>query len=164
MADFSAEGNIRVDYVATMANIAAPDVVENRHHHPLSGWITPDGWSPAFAQNSVETTSLLSTFITSVPGTSGGPITITLKRDNTPANDTAWNLFKTGPSATWWPAKARAAARGRGPRATRSRSTGQGPHRSADRVRATRCGRSRCSGSRRRNPTWTPPHKPDGVG
>ena len=73
----------------------------------------------------METTSLLSTFITSVPGTSGGPITITLKRDNTPANDTAWNLFKTGPSATWWPAKARAAARGRGPRATRSRSTGK---------------------------------------
>ena len=99
MADFSAEGNIRVDYVATIANIAAPDVsAELNTTTPLTGWITPDGWGPAFAQNSVETTSLASTFITSVPGTSGGPITITFKRDNTPANDTAWNLFKSGPS------------------------------------------------------------------
>lgn len=99
MADFSAEGQIRVDYVATIANIAAPDVSsELNTTTPLSAWITPDGWAPAFAQNAVETTSLLSTFVTSVPGTSGGPITITLKRDNTPANDTAWNLFKTGPS------------------------------------------------------------------
>jgi hypothetical protein len=99
MADFSAEGNVRVDYVATIANIAAPDVSsELNTTTPLSGWLTPEGWSPGITQNSVVTTSLASTYITSVPGTSGGPITLTLKKDGTPANDTAWNLFKSGPS------------------------------------------------------------------
>jgi hypothetical protein len=99
MADFSAEGQIRVDYVATIANKSAPDASsELNTATPLSSWIPPDGWAPAFSQNSVTTTSLASTFITSVPGTSGGPISLTFKRSNTPGTDTAWNLFKTGPS------------------------------------------------------------------
>jgi hypothetical protein len=65
---------------------------------PLSGWLTPTGWAPSINENEVTTTSLASTYITSVPGTAGGPITLTLERDSVPANDTAWNLFKAGPS------------------------------------------------------------------
>jgi len=99
MADFSAEGLVRVDYVVTIASIASPDASsELNAPTTLHNWLVPDGWAPTVSQNAVETTSLASTFITSVPGTEGGPFTLTLKRDNVPANDTAWNLFKAGPS------------------------------------------------------------------
>ena len=60
--------------------------------------ITPDGWSPASAQAEVPTSRLSSTFRTSVPGTRGGPIELTIKKDDTPGSDTVYNLFKTGPS------------------------------------------------------------------
>lgn len=99
MALYPSEGMIRVDYVPVIANPNAPDVSsELSTTTPLSIWLTPGGWSPANNENEVTTTSLASTFITSVPGTAGGPITLTLERDGTPANDTAWNLFKAGPS------------------------------------------------------------------
>lgn len=96
---FSPEGQVRVDYVTTIANIAAPDVSsELNSTTPLASWITPDGLSLAANSNEVTTTSLLSTYDTSVPGTQGGPIAFTMKKHETPASDTAWNLFKTGPS------------------------------------------------------------------
>ena len=96
---FSPEGQVRVDYVATIANPNAPDVSsELNTTTPLSSWITPDGLALAVNNNTVTTTSLLSTYDTSVPGTQGGPITFTMKKHETPASDTAWNLFKTGPS------------------------------------------------------------------
>ena len=99
MPGFSPEGLVRVDYVATIASIAAPDASsELNTTTPLSNWLTPDGWGPAANQNTVPTTSLASTYDTSVPGTQGGPIQLKLKKDTVPANDTAWNLFKSGPS------------------------------------------------------------------
>jgi hypothetical protein len=99
MADYSSDGNVRVDYVATIANPAAPDLSsELSSTTPLSTKLTPDGWSPASEQAEVPTTSLASTFRTSAPGTRGGPIELTIKKDDTPASDTVYNLFKTGPS------------------------------------------------------------------
>lgn len=99
MADYPSEGQVKVDYVATIANPAAPDVSsELSTAVPLSNKLTPDGWAPAVDENEVVTTSLASTFITSVPGTRGGPITLKIKRDDTPASDTVFNLLKTGPS------------------------------------------------------------------
>lgn len=96
---FSPEGQVRVDYVATIANPAAPDVSsELSSTTPLTTWITPDGLALAVNNNTVTTTSLASLYETSVPGTQGGPITFTMKKHETPASDTAWNLFKTGPS------------------------------------------------------------------
>src|SRR5918995_1953971 len=99
MADYSSDGNVRVDYVATIANPGAPDVsAELSSTTPLSLQLTPDGWAPASEQAEVPTTSLASTFRTSVPGTRGGPIELTLKKGDVPASDTVYNLFKTGPS------------------------------------------------------------------
>ena len=99
MSDYSSDGNVRVDYVATIAAPTAPDLSsELSSTTPLSTKLTPDGWSPASEQAEVPTTSLASTFRTSVPGTRGGAIELTLKRDDTPASDTVYNLFKTGPS------------------------------------------------------------------
>lgn len=99
MADYSSEGNVRVDYVATIANPAAPDASSELNTTTrISAKLTPDGWAPASEQAEVSTTSLESTFRTSVPGTRGGPIELTLKKDDTPASDTVYNLFKTGPS------------------------------------------------------------------
>lgn len=99
MADYSAEGQVRIDYVASIANPAAPDASsELSSTTPLADQLTPTGWSPATPENEVATTSLGSTYLTSVPGTRGGPITLTVKKDDTPASDTVYNLFKAGPS------------------------------------------------------------------
>jgi|GEM_PF-2902130 len=99
MADYPSEGQVRVDYVATIAVPTAPDVSsELSTAVPLSGQLIPTGWSPAVTENEVVTTSLLSTYITSVPGTRGGPVELTLKKVDVPASDTVYNLLKTGPS------------------------------------------------------------------
>lgn len=99
MADYSSDGNIRVDYVAVIANPDAPDLSsELSSTTPLSVQLTPDGWAPASEEAEVPTTSLASKFRTSVDGTRGGPIQLTLKKGDVPASDTVYNLFKTGPS------------------------------------------------------------------
>ena len=99
MADYSSDGNVRVDYLATVGNPAAPDLsADFASTTPLTSQITTDGWSPASEQAEVPTTSLASTFRTSAPGTRGGPIEMTLKKGDVPGSDTVYNLFKTGPS------------------------------------------------------------------
>lgn len=99
MADYGSEANVRVDYVAAIAVPSAPDASsELSSTTRLDTKITPDGWSPASEQAEVSTASLSSSFRTSAPGTRGGPIEITIKKDSVPASDTIYNLFKTGPS------------------------------------------------------------------
>ena len=56
MADYSSEGNVRVDYVATIAVPTAPDASsELSSTTRLDTKITPDGWSPASDQAEVPT-------------------------------------------------------------------------------------------------------------
>jgi hypothetical protein len=96
---FSPEAQVRVDYVATIANPASPDASsELNTTTPLTSWIPAGALEPDSTNNTVSTASLLSSYNTSVPGTQGGPITFKFKKHETPASDTAWNLFKTGPS------------------------------------------------------------------
>ncbi len=96
MPRYANDGMITVVYTASVANKAAPTTAEIAAGTPLSVWITKDGLTVPANQNMVDDSSLAETFDSQVVGSFGGPITMTMKRDGTPANDTAWNLITYG--------------------------------------------------------------------
>lgn len=96
MSKYSAEGKVRTYYVPTIANIAAPTVAELNAGTNLTTWTPRDGFNPSINQNMVDISSLADQYDSTTPGSEGGPITLTFFRDDTPANDTAWNLFAAG--------------------------------------------------------------------
>lgn len=96
MARYANDGMIRVTYAPAVANKAAPTTVELGAGTELSAWITKDGLTVPSNQNMVDDSSLAETFDAQVVGSFGGPLAMTLKRDGTPASDTAWNLFTYG--------------------------------------------------------------------
>lgn len=91
MARYANDGMIRVDYVPTIANKAAPTTAELNAGTTLTNFITKDGINTPSNQNMVDNASLAETFDAQVPGSFGGPITMTGIRDN--ATDTFWNLI-----------------------------------------------------------------------
>lgn len=96
MARYANDGMIRVYYVPTIANIAAPTVAELNAGTRLDSIMTKDGIKVPSNQNMVDDANLSDTFDAQVVGSFGGPISMTLKRDGTPASDTAWNLITYG--------------------------------------------------------------------
>jgi len=91
MARYANDGMIRWDFVPTVANKAAPTTAELNAGTPLTALTTKDGLTVPANQNMVDTATLAETFDSQVPGSFGGPISLTLLRDN--ATDTAWNLI-----------------------------------------------------------------------
>lgn len=91
MARYPADGRVKIYAVPTISNISAPTVAQLNAGIDLTSFFPKDGFAPSTNQNSVATASLADTYDTSVPGTEGGPMTLTLKRDNT--TDTAWDHF-----------------------------------------------------------------------
>jgi len=96
VAKFSAEGKVKTYHVPTIANIAAPTTAELNAGTDLTSWTPRDGFNPSISQNFVDISSLADQYDSTTPGSEGGPITLTLFRDDTPANDTAWNLYAAG--------------------------------------------------------------------
>lgn len=96
MTKFSSEGRVRIYFVPTIANKAAPTVAELNAGTALTLFVPRDGFAPSTTQNMVDTSSLADIFDTQATGTEGGPITLTGFRDDVPANDTMWNLFTNG--------------------------------------------------------------------
>lgn len=96
MSRYAMDGKIRVTFAPAVANKAAPTTVELAAGTELSTWITKDGLKLPTNQNMVPDTSLAEVFDSEVVGSYGGPVNITGKRDDVPANDTAWNLFTYG--------------------------------------------------------------------
>jgi len=94
MSRYNMKGNIRVDYVPSIANKAAPTTAELNAGTALSLWLNDDGLTLPADQNMVESSALGETFIAQVVGSTGGTIEMNMKRDN--ATDTAWNLFVAG--------------------------------------------------------------------
>jgi hypothetical protein len=90
MARYANDGMIRVDYVPTISNKAAPTTAELNAGTALSNFITKDGVNTPSNQNNVANASIAETFDAEVPGSFGGPVTLTGIRDN--ATDTFWNL------------------------------------------------------------------------
>lgn len=98
MADIFADGNTRVSYVPTIANIAAPTTTELNAGTLLHDTITADGLVGFEAETAeVDTTALSSTFDTKLPGRASFSGTmLRLKKQNTnPAADTVFNLLAT---------------------------------------------------------------------
>ena len=96
MPSVAIDGTIRVAYVATIANQAAPTVAELNAGTLLQTLITKDGLVTPSDTNTVDDAALSDTFDAQVPGTFGGPVTLTFKRRALPDADTAWNLVVYG--------------------------------------------------------------------
>jgi len=109
------DGTVRVAFVVTIASQAAPTVAELNAGTPLQSLITKDGLVTPSDQNNVDDAALADTFDGEIPGTFGGALTLTMKRQHAPDTDTAWNLVVYGttgfvvvrrqfPQATAWAA------------------------------------------------------------
>lgn len=91
MADLLSDGNVRVTWAATIANIAAPTTAELNAGTALESLITPDGLDISSDTAAVDTSALNSTFTTNSAGRRSYDIKLTFKRQ-TPT-DTALNLL-----------------------------------------------------------------------
>jgi hypothetical protein len=102
MTRYANDGMIRVTFAPAVSNKAAPTTAELNAGTLLCGgtsttnWLTKDGLTVPSNQNMVDDSSLGETYDSQVVGSFGGPIALVLKRDGTPANDTAWNLIVYG--------------------------------------------------------------------
>lgn len=116
MADMISDGNIRVDYVPTIADISAPTVTELDAGTPLSHLVTADGLVGFEASTAeIDTSKINSTFDTKRPGRASysGTLLRMCRQDGT---DTVFDLLlrdtqgfivvrrKNVPSGTAWTA------------------------------------------------------------
>lgn len=94
MARYANDGMIRIQVVATIANIAAPTVAEINAGTNITNFVTKDGLTTPSNQNNVPNSSLAETFDSELPGSFGGPVSMTGIRDA--ATDTFWDLVVYG--------------------------------------------------------------------
>jgi len=94
MARYANDGMIRIQVVATIANIAAPTTAELNAGTNVTNFVTKDGLTVPANQNMVDNSSLAETFDSQVVGSFGGPVTLTGIRDA--ATDTFWDLVVYG--------------------------------------------------------------------
>ena len=94
MARYANDGMIKVYFVTTIANKAAPTVAELNAGTDISNFITKDGLTVPSNQNNVANASLAETFDSELPGSFGGPLSMTGIRDA--ATDTFWTLVVYG--------------------------------------------------------------------
>ena len=96
MADIIIDGMVRVTWATAVANVAAPTTTELNAGMALEGTLTPDGLRGFQADTaSVDTSSLVSTFNTSLPGReSFANMGLMLKRQT--ATDTIYNTLQKG--------------------------------------------------------------------
>lgn len=95
MADIVVDGNVQLWFVTTIADPAAPDATEVTAGVKLGPVVRADGienFSPT--SNRVDTTSIESTFETSVPGRTGyGDTALVLKKQS--GSDTVYDALDT---------------------------------------------------------------------
>ena len=96
MADIIIDGMVRVTWATAVANIGAPTVAELNAGMVLENFLTPDGLRGFQAETAaVDTSSLASTFNTSLPGReSYANMGLMLKRQT--ATDTIYNTLQKG--------------------------------------------------------------------
>ena len=95
MADLLADGNIKVTWAVTVANVSAPTVAELTAGTAvdLECLITLDGLDIKGDTASVDNTALCSTDDTEEPGRVSYNIELTAKRKDTTLEDKAWNTL-----------------------------------------------------------------------
>lgn len=91
MSDLFVDGNLKVSFVASIANINSPTTTELNAGSSLETLITPTGLQIKPTTAGVDTSNLASTFTTQGVGRRSFAITVEMKRQ-TPT-DTAYNLL-----------------------------------------------------------------------
>lgn len=91
MADLVSDGKLRVCYVPTISNIAAPTTTELNAGTRLDTSMTPDGLDTSFSTADVDNSSLSSTFDTKKAGRREPTVAVTVKRQT--GTDTIYNLL-----------------------------------------------------------------------
>jgi hypothetical protein len=98
MADVIIDGYVRVSYVPSIATLAAPTTTELNAGTVLTTFLIPagvEGFDPA--QDSIDNTSMASTFNTVLPGRVGMSVAnLTFKKQD--GTDTIYNLLAPGTS------------------------------------------------------------------
>lgn len=96
MADILGDGAIKVSWVTTISNTAAPTVAEMTAGVSLETYITPDGLDLQVSTDAVDASSIASNQYQEIPGRRRNGATLTLK-DQGEAN-APWTTFASRPS------------------------------------------------------------------
>ncbi|OLT24419.1 hypothetical protein BJF79_13840 [Actinomadura sp. CNU-125] len=95
-ADLLGDGNVKVSFVLTVANIAAPTATELNGGTDLQEYITKEGLEISAEQTPVDNTALASVAETEDAGTTKYEITLTYKRKALTADDVAFTTLVPG--------------------------------------------------------------------
>ncbi|MEV7599864.1 hypothetical protein AB0O91_21020 [Kitasatospora sp. NPDC089797] len=96
MADLISDGNTKVAWASSVANVQSPTAAELTAALDWTTRITPDGLKTDPTTADVDTSSLASTFETKVPGRKSYSAEITCKRGSTPADDQPYATLTYG--------------------------------------------------------------------
>ena len=96
MSDLISDGNTKVAFAATIANINAPTVAELTAASDWTTRLTPDGLKTDPSTADVDTSSLASTFTTNQPGRRSYTVELTFKRGSTPTEDNPFTTLVYG--------------------------------------------------------------------
>lgn len=94
MARLPYEGRVKVHYIATIADEAAPTEAEITAGTDLTTFITKDGVNPGTTNNRIDTAGIDSAFDSQIHGSWGAEFQLTCMRDDTA--DTAWTTLQRG--------------------------------------------------------------------
>lgn len=90
------EGNVPVTFVPAIEDITAPTATEIGGGEEMSSYIPKDGVQFPADRGMVDTGSLDRKFNSQYPGSTGGTLVITFKRQNRDGDSAAWEAFKAG--------------------------------------------------------------------
>lgn len=96
MADLISDGNTKVAFVTSIANINAPTAAELTAGNDWTQRITPDGLKTDPTTADVNTSSLASTFDTNQPGRRSYVVELTFKRGTTTTEDQPYSTLVYG--------------------------------------------------------------------
>ena len=96
MADLISDGNTKVAFATSIANINAPTVAELTAATDWTTRLTPDGLKTDPSTADVDTSSLASTFTTNQPGRRSYTVELTFKRGSTPTEDNPFTTLAYG--------------------------------------------------------------------
>jgi hypothetical protein len=96
MADMLTDGQIKVTYVPSIADIAAPTVAELTAGTDFECLITADGLNPSSDEDTVAIPKLCQTINAQAPGRTTYGFDLTFVRQEDEADDTAWSTLLRG--------------------------------------------------------------------
>ena len=96
MSDLISDGNTKVAFATSIANISAPTAAELTAASDWTTRLTPDGLKTDPSTADVDTSSLASTFTTNQPGRRSYTVELTFKRGSTPTEDNPFTTLTYG--------------------------------------------------------------------